>query len=164
MLWLRRQNLTKASWTTSSASAADCTHCRAKSSNPGATSEKQLFQSSWLATLSMTFSRSLHSRRCQVQVLSTRAIFPDRGRNLARGKFAFNFARTQSYATFPKPNEESKAVAARVHICDFNPGCNASAPRFARARDECRTRAAVGGKTLSRLLLGRRWNQQPRSN
>src|SRR5437867_2452462 len=84
MLWLRRQNLTKASWTTSSASAADCTHCRAKSSNPGATSEKQLFQSSWLATLSMTFSRSLHSRRCQVQVLSTRAIFPDRGRNLAR--------------------------------------------------------------------------------
>src|SRR2546425_5790957 len=32
----------------------------------------------------MTFSRSLHSRRCQVQVLSTRAIFPDLGRNLAR--------------------------------------------------------------------------------
>src|SRR6266446_6509478 len=73
MLWLRRQNLTNASWTTSSASAADCTHCRAKSSNPGATSEKQLFQSSWLATWSMTFSRSLYSRRCQVRILSISA-------------------------------------------------------------------------------------------
>src|SRR6266545_6509989 len=126
MLWLRRQNLTKASWTTSSASAADCTHCRAKSSNPGATSEKQLFQSSWLATLSMTFSRSLHSRRCQVQVLSTRAIFCRPGKKSCQGKFAFNFARRQIYATFPKPNEESNAVAARVHICDFNPEYNAS--------------------------------------
>src|SRR5438132_6259454 len=137
MLWLRLQNLTKASWTTSSASAADCTHCRAKSSNPGATSEKQLFQSSWLATLSMTFSRSLHSRRCQVQVLSTRAIFSRPGKKSCQGKFAFNFARRQSYATFPKPNDEPNAVPARVHICDFNPECNASGHRFAGARDEC---------------------------
>src|SRR5438067_8612779 len=54
----------------SSASAADCTHCRAKSSNPGATSEKQLFQSSWLARFCMTCSRSLYSRRCQGVILS----------------------------------------------------------------------------------------------
>src|SRR5215470_16842931 len=54
----------------SSASAADCTHCRAKSSNPGATSEKQLFQSSWLAKFCMTFSRSLYSRRRQRMILS----------------------------------------------------------------------------------------------
>src|SRR5437667_476399 len=70
MLWLRRQNLTKASCTMSSASAADCTHCRAKSSNPGANSEKQLCQSSWLARFCMTCSRSLYSRRCQGRILS----------------------------------------------------------------------------------------------
>src|SRR5438045_9345042 len=57
----------------SSASAADCTHCRANSSNPGATSEKQLFQSSWLAIFSMTFSRSLCSRRRQPMILSNPA-------------------------------------------------------------------------------------------
>src|SRR6266496_1411012 len=66
------------------------------------------------------------------------------GKKSCQGKFAFNFARRQSYATFPKPNEESKAVAARVHICDFNPEYNASDPRFAGARDECRSRAAAG--------------------
>src|SRR2546430_8721621 len=60
----------KASWTMSSASAADCTHCRAKSNNPGATSEKQLFQSSWLARFCMTSSRSLSSRRRQGMILS----------------------------------------------------------------------------------------------
>src|SRR5438093_13610730 len=54
----------------SSASAADCTHCRAKSSNPGATSEKQLFQSSWLARFCMKCSRSLYSRRCEGVILS----------------------------------------------------------------------------------------------
>src|SRR6266436_6247238 len=70
MLWLRRQNLTNASWTTSSASAADCTHCRAKSSNPGASSQKQLFQFSWLARFCMTFSRSLYSRRRERMILS----------------------------------------------------------------------------------------------
>src|SRR5439155_4177053 len=86
------------------------------------------------------------------------------GKKSCQGKFAFNFACRQSYATFPKPNEESKAVAVRVHICDFNPECNASDPGFSGARDACRSRAAGAGKTLSRLLLGRRWNQQPRSN
>src|SRR6476659_8673469 len=60
----------KASWTMSSASAAECTHCRAKSSNPGATSEKQLFQFSWLARFCMTCSRSLSSRRRQRRILS----------------------------------------------------------------------------------------------
>src|SRR5215472_14090843 len=55
----------------SSASAADCTHCRANRSNPGATSEKQFLQFSWLAMGSMTFSRSLLSRRRQVEILST---------------------------------------------------------------------------------------------
>src|SRR4026209_1628751 len=54
----------------SSASAADCTHCRANRSNPGATSEKQFLQFSWLAIGSMTFSRSLLSRRRQVKILS----------------------------------------------------------------------------------------------
>src|SRR3982751_6600768 len=47
----------------SSASAADRVHCRAKSSKPGPISEKQLFQFSWLAILSMTSSRSLFPRR-----------------------------------------------------------------------------------------------------
>src|SRR5436190_20867856 len=89
MLWLRRQNLTKASWTTSSASAADCTHCRAKSSKRGATSEKQLFQSSWLAILSMTFSRSLLSRRRQVEILS-----PCPGERTRRPLITQNFSRT----------------------------------------------------------------------
>src|SRR5215467_8123273 len=54
----------------SSASAADRVHCRAKRSRPGPISEKQLFQFSWLATFSMTFSRSLFSRRCQPMNLS----------------------------------------------------------------------------------------------
>src|SRR5690349_3215261 len=54
----------------SSASAAECTHCRAKSSNPGATSEKQLFQFSWLTRFCMTSSRSLSSRRRQGTILS----------------------------------------------------------------------------------------------
>src|SRR5215469_7090993 len=54
----------------SSASAADCTHWRAKRSKPGATSEKQFLQFSWLAIGSMTFSRSLLSRRRQVEILS----------------------------------------------------------------------------------------------
>src|SRR5215471_802296 len=71
MSWLRRQNLTKASCTMSSASAADCTHWRANRSNPGATSEKQFLQFSWLAMDSMTFSRSLLSRRRQVEILSS---------------------------------------------------------------------------------------------
>src|SRR5215510_6952580 len=73
MSWLRRQNLTKASCTMSSASAADCTHWRANRSNPGATSEKQFLQFSWLAIGSMTFSRSLLSRRRQVEILSVSA-------------------------------------------------------------------------------------------
>src|SRR6267378_8017173 len=75
MLWFRRQNLTKASWTMSSASAADRVHCRAKSSKPGLISEKQLFQFSWLAMLSMTFSRSLFPRRRQPMNLSMRSKF-----------------------------------------------------------------------------------------
>src|SRR5215471_18627400 len=54
----------------SSASAGDCTHWRANRSNPGATSEKQFLQFSWLAMGSMTFSRSLLSRRRQVEILS----------------------------------------------------------------------------------------------
>src|SRR6266550_2289815 len=57
----------------SSASAADCTHWRANRSNPGATSEKQFLQFSWLAMGSMTFSRSLLSRRRQVEILSVGA-------------------------------------------------------------------------------------------
>src|SRR5215469_8995747 len=56
----------------SSASAADRVHCRAKSSKPGPISEKQLFQSSWLAMWSMTFSRSLFPRRRQPMNLSMR--------------------------------------------------------------------------------------------
>src|SRR6476620_6515478 len=54
----------------SSASAADCTHWRANRSNPGATSEKQFLQFSWLTMGYMTFSRSLLSRRRQVEILS----------------------------------------------------------------------------------------------
>src|ERR1044072_2143671 len=54
----------------SSASAADRVHCRAKRSKPGPISEKQLFQFSWLAILSMTFSRSLSPRRRQPITLS----------------------------------------------------------------------------------------------
>src|SRR4029450_9987802 len=73
--WFRRQNLTKASWTMSSASAADRVHCRAKINNPGPISEKQLFQFSWLAMLSMTFSRSLFPRRRQPMNLSMRSKF-----------------------------------------------------------------------------------------
>src|SRR6266850_4029117 len=57
----------------SSASAADCTHWRANRSNPGATLEKQFLQFSWLAIDSMTFSRSLLSRRRQVEILSITA-------------------------------------------------------------------------------------------
>src|SRR6266700_5029264 len=57
----------------SSASAADCTHWRANRSNPGATSQKQFLQFSWLAMGSMTFSRSLLSRRRQVEILSVSA-------------------------------------------------------------------------------------------
>src|SRR5215467_3947480 len=57
----------------SSASAADCTHWRANRSNPGATSEKQFLQFSWLTMGSMTFSRSLLSRRRQVEILSASA-------------------------------------------------------------------------------------------
>src|SRR5205814_5765429 len=52
-------------------SDADCTHCRAKSSKPGAISVKQLFQSSWLAKFCMTSSRSLSSRRRQGLILSS---------------------------------------------------------------------------------------------
>src|ERR1700758_748982 len=59
----------------SSASAAERVHCRAKRSKPGPISEKQLFQSSWLAMLSMTFSRSLFPRRCQPVNLSMRSNF-----------------------------------------------------------------------------------------
>src|SRR5919197_1045633 len=59
----------------SSASAADRAHWRAKSSKPGPISEKQLFQSSWLAILSMTFSRSLFPRRRQRANLSMRSKF-----------------------------------------------------------------------------------------
>src|SRR4030095_3273230 len=59
----------------SSASAADRVHCRAKSNRPGPISEKQLFQSSWLAMLSMTFSRSLFPRRRQSMILSMRSKF-----------------------------------------------------------------------------------------
>src|SRR5207249_12338179 len=40
------------------------------------------------------------------------------GKKSCQGKFAFNFARRQSYATIPKPNEENKAVDADVYICD----------------------------------------------
>src|SRR6266540_2656887 len=54
----------------SSASAADRVHCLAKSSRPGPISEKQFFQFSWLAMLSMTFSRSLFPRRRQPMNLS----------------------------------------------------------------------------------------------
>src|SRR5438045_8453345 len=59
----------------SSASAADRVHCRAKSSRPGPISEKQLFQFSWFAMLSMTFSRSLFPRRRQPMNLSMRSTF-----------------------------------------------------------------------------------------
>src|SRR5438045_8876825 len=59
----------------SSASAADRVHCRAKSSRPGPISEKQLFQFSWFAMLSMTFSRSLFPRRRQPTNLSMRSKF-----------------------------------------------------------------------------------------
>src|SRR4029450_1383129 len=59
----------------SPASAADRVHCRAKSNRPGPISEKQLFQSSWLATLCMTFSRSLFPRRRQPMILSVRSKF-----------------------------------------------------------------------------------------
>src|SRR4029450_1144409 len=59
----------------SSASAADRVHCRAKRSKPGPISEKQLFQFSWLAMLSMTFSRSLSPRRRQPMNLSMRSKF-----------------------------------------------------------------------------------------
>src|SRR5260370_8458956 len=57
----------------SSASAADCTHWRANRSNPGAILEKQFLQFSWLTMGSMTFSRSLLSRRRQVEILSVGA-------------------------------------------------------------------------------------------
>src|SRR5438067_1277855 len=70
MLRLRRQKRTNASWTTSSASAALRTHCRAKSRSPGASSEKQTFQSSWAATFSMTFYGLLELRRRQLLILS----------------------------------------------------------------------------------------------
>src|ERR1700731_1749582 len=53
-----RQKRTKASWTMSSASADDRAHCRANSTRPGASWEKQVFQFSSMATFSMTFSRS----------------------------------------------------------------------------------------------------------
>src|SRR6266576_1894790 len=59
----------------SSASAADRVHCRAKRSKPGPISEKQLFQFSWLAIFSMTFSRSLSPRRRQPMNLSMRPKF-----------------------------------------------------------------------------------------
>src|SRR6184192_2685826 len=59
----------------SSASAADRVQCRAKSSRPGPISEKQLFQFSWFAMLSMTFSRSLFPRRRQPMNLSMRSKF-----------------------------------------------------------------------------------------
>src|SRR5947208_12451349 len=59
----------------SSASDADRVHCRAKSSRPGPISEKQLFQFSWFAMLSMTFSRSLFPRRRQPMNLSMRSKF-----------------------------------------------------------------------------------------
>src|SRR5215813_3628744 len=59
----------------SSASAADGTHWRANRSNPGASLQKQFLQFSWLATGSMTFSRSLYPKRCRVQVLSASAQF-----------------------------------------------------------------------------------------
>src|ERR1051325_838446 len=54
----------------SSSPAADFTHRRANKSNPGATSAKQFLQFSWLTIGSMTFSRSLLSRRRQVEILS----------------------------------------------------------------------------------------------
>src|SRR5262245_26611830 len=72
----------------SSASAADCTHWRANRSNPGATSEKQFLQFSWLATGSMTFSRSLLSRRRQVEILSMKHAEKLRFRNCAQNQIA----------------------------------------------------------------------------